>query len=355
MNRGLYIGSTSLVTNQRKLEVLSNNLANINTTGYKKDFSVTESFPEKLMAKKSKLGERQRPISEDNITYENLGNNVHRARTEEGFFKVETNRGTSHVKEIKWTQDEDGYLRTNYKNLNDDIRTDNENYILDRSGNRVQNLEDIEESLSDMVYRPQAHVIGTLSRGVNFKRTHIDFTQGGIVDTGSDFDIALNGQGFLKVQGEEGETLYTRNGNLTTVQQGETRYLSDLNGNLILGQNGPIEINGNKMEINIDGRVSIDGQVVGQLDVVDIENKEFLRKAGGNNLRMALVNGEPIPAEEIDFEGNIYQGNLESSNMNAIDGMTEMISLMRDFEANQKVVRMQDEMLEKAATELGRV
>ena len=53
--------------------------------------------------------------------------------------------------------------------------------------------------------------------------------------------------------------------------------------------------------------------------------------------------------------GRVLQGHLETSNMNAVTGMVEMISLMREFEANQKVVRMQDEMLEKATTELGRV
>ena len=51
MNRGLYISATSLIANQKKLEVLSNNLANVNTMGFKKDVALTETFPEKLLMK----------------------------------------------------------------------------------------------------------------------------------------------------------------------------------------------------------------------------------------------------------------------------------------------------------------
>ena len=58
MNRGLYISATSLSANQKRLEVLANNLANVNTTGFKKDVSLTETFPEKLLAK---LNGVQRP------------------------------------------------------------------------------------------------------------------------------------------------------------------------------------------------------------------------------------------------------------------------------------------------------
>ncbi len=72
---------------------------------------------------------------------------------------------------------------------------------------------------------------------------------------------------------------------------------------------------------------------------------------------MALdENGEEIPAEEIPpFEGRLLQGFLEGSNVNAIDEMVEMITLLREFEAGQRAIRAQDEMLEKSSNEIGRV
>ncbi len=353
MNRGLYIGSTSLVANQRKMDVLSNNLANINTTGYKKDFAITESFPEKLLAKKSRIGEfRRRPV-EDNLEYENLDNNTHNVKVKEGYFRVETPRGESFVKEINFIEDEDGYLKTSYRSLNEDRKTDYENYILDKNGNRVQNPGDIEGAIESLVYSPRNFVVGTMSAGVNFKRIHTDFTQGGVMDTGGSLDIALMGEGFIKLQGEDG-VIYTRNGSFSIDTD---RNLVDLDGRMVLGTNNqPITINGSEVNISENGTINVDGDNVGQIGIVQIGNKEFLRKIGDNNFRMAVNNdGEEIGAEEEDYVGRVLQGHLETSNMNAVTGMVEMISLMREFEANQKVVRMQDEMLEKATTELGRV
>lgn len=362
MNRGLYIGATSLITNQRRMEVLANNLSNINTTGFKKDISISESFPEKLMIKKTRRPEFRNRNPEDNFTYNTIesgGEVAHRAKIKEGFFRMETPLGKSHVKEIEVIVDDEGYLKTKYINLDGESRTNGEYYLLDRNGNRIRNPENIEAVLEENIYHPRNYVVGTMSRGVNFKRVHTDFTQGGIIDTNGKFDIALLGDGFFKLQGdEEGEILYTRNGSFTLDTD---NYLVDLDGRRVLGTNGPIRIEGSEVNISEDGVISVDGNNVGNLDVVTIENSEFLRKVGENNFRMAtIINPETgeeelIEAEEGVSDARILQGHLETSNMNAVDGMVEMITLLRDFEANQKVVRMQDEMLEKAATEIGRV
>lgn len=342
-----------MVANQRKMDVLSNNLANINTSGYKKDFAITESFPEKLLAKKSRLGEHRRSPGPDNLQYENLGNNLHSARLKEGYFRVETPRGKSFVKEINFLQDGDGYLKTSYRNLDNDRKTDYENYILDKRGNRIQNPGNMEDLMENIVYSPQSFVVGTMSAGVNFKRIHTDFTQGGILDTEGSLDIALMGDGFIKLEGDDG-TIYTRNGSFSLDID---RNLVDLDGRKVLNTNNqPIQINGSEVNISENGTINVDGANVGQIGIVNIGNKEFLRKIGDNNFRMAVMNnGDEIPAEEGNFEGRVLQGHLETSNMNAVTGMVDMITLMREFEANQKVVKMQDEMLEKATSELGRV
>ncbi|WP_406242646.1 flagellar basal body rod C-terminal domain-containing protein [Tissierella carlieri] len=346
MNRSLYIGATSLVANQKKLDVLSNNLANINTAGFKRDISLTESFPEKLLAKMSRTPELRNIAGENNITYETNGQ-VHTARTQEGYFVVNTSRGKSYVKEIEFVVDEEGYLKTSYKNLEDEHKTDYENYIINNNGNRVQQAGDMENLLQGLVYNPPSYIIGTMSGGVRFQKLFTDFTNGGLIDTGGTLDVAIKGNGFFKIQGENGETLYTRNGSFAITEG----YLTDLDGRRVLGRNGTIFLGNGTIDILSDGEIQIDGNPVDTLDIVDINNKEFLRKRGDNIFYMA----DNTVAEENIFDGEILQGYLEGSNMNPISGMVEMINLLREFEANQKVIRMQDEMLEKAANEIGRV
>lgn len=346
MNRGLYIGATSLVTNQRRLDVLSNNLANVNTAGYKKDISLTESFPEKLLSKMSKTPEMRNIPGPNNITYEN-NNEVHTARTQEGYFTIGTSRGKSYVKEIKFVVDDEGYLKTSYKNLDDTNKTDYENYILDRNGNRIQGGEGIEQAIRGAVHTPASYVIGTMSGGVRFQKIVTDFTVGNITDTGGALDLAIKGDGFFKVQGEDGQPLYSRNGSFAVTDG----YLTDLDGRQVLGRGGAIQLPGGEIDISSNGTIFAGGTNVGQLDIVNIDNKEHLRKRG-DNLYEVVENGD---AGESPFDGEVLQGYLETSNMNPISGMVEMITLMREFEANQKVVKMQDEMLERAANEIGKV
>lgn len=346
MNRGLYIGATSLVTNQRRLDVLSNNLANVNTAGFKKDISLTESFPEKLLSKMSRIPEINNIPGPNNITYEN-NNEVHSARTQEGYFTVGTSRGKSYVKEIKFVVDEEGYLKTSYKDLQDNNKTDYENYILDRNGNRMQGAGGIEQALQGAVYTPPGYVVGTMSGGVRFQKIFTDFTNGNITDTGGTLDLAIKGDGFFKVQGEDGEPLYSRNGSFAVTNG----YLTDIDGRQVLGRGGPIQIPGGEIDILANGNIIAGGNNVGQLDIVNINNKEFLRKRGDNLYGVA----ENADVGEGPFNGEVLQGHLETSNMNPISGMVEMITLMREFEANQKVIKMQDEMLERAANEIGKV
>jgi len=347
MNRGLYIGATSLLTNQRRLDVLANNLANINTAGYKRDISLTESFPEKLLAKLSKTPELRNIPRTNEIQFEEVQGGLYRARTLDGFFILETPLGRSYVKEIEFVVDDEGYLKTSYKNLEDENKTDYENYIINNNGDRLQGEGDLINTLQGAVYYPPAYVIGTMSGGVRFQKLFIDFSPGSLIDTGGKLDLAIKGNGFFKIQGEDGEILYTRNGSFAITDG----YLSDLDGRRVLGLNGEILLDGEEIDILPNGEVRVDGEIIDVLDIVDIDNKEFLRKRG-DNLFYVVENGN---VEEVPFQGEVLQGYLESSNMNPLSGMVEMVNLLREFEANQRVIRMQDEMLERAANEIGRV
>lgn len=347
MNRGLFIGATSLLANQRRMEVLSNNLANVNTTGYKKDIALTESFPEKLLLK-IRAGRPGIRSGEDDFSYE-VSEDVHVARTSTGYFVVGTPGGNSYVKEIRFTIDDEGYLRTFYRDGREDLNTDNENYILDMNGNPLQaGAGDIGALLQNNIQYPPSPVIGTISAGVNFQKIVTDFTPGEIMETGGVFDLALSDSGFFRVADQDGNIYYTRDGSFTLNENGQ---LVTSTGYIVQCMSGPINIGQGEVVINKRGQVLVDGNVVDSLNIVDLENREFLRKIGDN----LYIMEEGVEPEEIPYEGEVLQGYLESSNVNAINELVEMISLLREFEMGQKLIRMQDEMLEKAVNELGRI
>lgn len=342
----MYIGASSMIANQQRLEVITNNLANVNTAGYKKDFALLESFPEKLLYKiNARVNNRQ--AQQNQFTFQEDGQ-TYTARTNNGYFVISTPFGLSYVKEIRFTIDEEGYLKTFYRDGTEDLKTDNECYICDRQGNPLQGAGNLEQILQQNIYYPPSNVIGTMSAGVNFQKIVSDFTLGELTETGGKLDLALNQSGFFRVVDEEGNTYYTRDGSFKLNEEGA---LVTSTGEYVQGTNGNIYIHGNEVEIGRDGTVIVDGNVVGRLDIVDLENREFLRKIGYNLYQMA----EGAEPQEVPYEGEVLQGYLEGSNVNPIYEMVEMITLLREFEASQKLIRVQDEMLEKASNEIGRV
>lgn len=323
MNRGLYISATLLIANQKKLEALSNNLANANTTGFKKDMALMETFPEKLLSK----------INDGKIQP--------RASTQNGYFVVSTAMGNSYVKDISFTIDDQGYLKTYYQGGGENLKTDYENYITDGRGNRLRGQSNMEALPQGQVYNPPNHVVGTIGPGVKFQKMVTDFSQGDPMETGGKYDLALTNSGFFKVTGEDGNNYYTRDGSFIVDRQGR---LMTLNGELVQGTNGTINIIGEDVSIDINGRITADGRLVGTLDIVDIENREFLRKIGDN--LYSMVEGEQ--AQEIPYGGEVLQGYLESSNVQVVDEMVKMITAQRAYEINSKTIQTSDEMLQLA-------
>lgn len=353
MNRALYIGATSMIANQKRMDVLTNNLANVNTAGFKKDISIHESFPEKLLAKLSRTPERTGFKRKTAFQMSRNGEG-YVASVKEGYFVMQTPRGKSYVKEIEVVPDADGYLKTKYRAGGEEplMKTDYENYLLDKSGNRIRADGDVEETLRQSVYHPASFVVGTMSRGVRFKRVVTDFSNGGVEETGGTFDLALSGDGFFKVlDPKTQEVYYTRNGSFAY----SNGFLKDMDGRLVLADGEPLELDAAEglppISISSDGTLSAGDEVLAKIDVVRVANQELLRKVGEN--RFLPVKGST--AEELPFEGRVIQGYLETSNVNAIDSMVEMIQLQRDYDTNQRMVRTVDEMLQKSSTELGRV
>jgi flagellar basal-body rod protein FlgG len=188
--------------------------------------------------------------------------------------------------------------------------------------------------------------IGDLGTGVLLDRFVKNFEQGDLRETENPLDMALQGEGFFTVQGADGEKLYTRAGDF--VRDGQGR-LADKSGRLVLGQNGPITIPDGKFQVGTDGTVSIDGRTYDQLAIVKFANPDNdLSKVGDTLFR----NESGVPPQPANPE--VAQGMLEGANVNSVREMVEMITCLRQYEANQKALTSQDETLSKAVNEIGR-
>lgn len=183
--------------------------------------------------------------------------------------------------------------------------------------------------------------IGTLGKGVMIDDvvTYFDL-QGQLVHTGQDMDLAIEGNGYLVVQDAQGENYYTRNCSL--VLDSSSR-LTTNDGNLVMGQRGPLVIQGQQLSIHDDGRVYCDGEYIDTLLMVDLVDP---RKVGASLL---ASDNPPIPAN-----GKFKQGYIEKSNADPIEGMTNYLKNLRAYEANQKIVQAYDSTLDKAVNEVGK-
>jgi flagellar basal-body rod protein FlgG len=180
-----------------------------------------------------------------------------------------------------------------------------------------------------------------------------DFSPGQVVKTGNPLDIAIEGQGFLEVQTNEGPR-YIRSGSFRFNQK---RELTTPDGDLVMGQTGPIMIAPASQDFSIDK----DGQIivsngsgatpVGNLKIVDFPDYGVLEKSGVNYFKETGQKSTAKPAE--NFE--VLQGGLESSNVNVAMEMVRMIEVTRGYESYQKVIQSIDNLNNKAVNEVSRI
>ncbi len=174
-----------------------------------------------------------------------------------------------------------------------------------------------------------------------------DFSQGPAINTQNPHDIMLQGDGFLTVQTSEG-LRYTRAGDLSMSNDG---VLTSKMGDPILGEKGLIYVRSQNFEINGQGEVFQDGQLVDRLKLVTFDNKKELEKVGNNYYMFGGDEAAIKPANKLRIE----QGFLEGSNVSAIKSMTSMIMAHRSYEAYQKAVANYDKMMEKSSNTIGEV
>ncbi|GAA0361998.1 flagellar hook-basal body complex protein [Alkalibacterium iburiense] len=179
-----------------------------------------------------------------------------------------------------------------------------------------------------------------------------NFSSGGLQSTDNKTDLAINGDAFFTVRNQAGDLYYTKNGNFTVNDEGN---LITQEGYEVLGiePNGgmtPISV-GTDLEhtFNVDsyGFVHTANQAPQFLYLTQFDDPNGLTSEGGTLFQGA--NGIPVGQ---GFQ--IDQGYVESSNVDMVDVMTNMLQISREFEANQRVLQSTDETLRKATQEVGR-
>ncbi len=256
MIRGLYTSGWSMMANSKKLDVISNNLANADTNGYKKDTVVFQTFPEMLT-----------------------------------------------------------------KRINDTVSPTNP------SGN-----------------------VGNMQLGSDIGEIFTYYEAGKLVKTDSSLDMSIENSNSafftVGIPDEEGNIneCYTRDGSFTL---NANHQLVTKEGYLVMGENGPISLEGEDFSVKDDGTIVSNGKAVDKLAIKDFVDTKALRKRGEN-----LVE-KTDEAEEQEFKGVVSQGFLEGSNVNIVKEMVDMITVMRSYEANQKLLQFHDNTLDKLVNQVG--
>lgn len=213
-----------------------------------------------------------------------------------------------------------------------------------------QNLRQPGANSSQQTYLPTGLQVGT---GVQPVATEAMFTQGNLQNTGNQFDVAINGNGFIQVQLPDGTLAYTRDGSLHVNNVGQ---LVTSSGYFV---SPPITIPPTATSVTIgqDGTVSItlpgssNAQKVGALQLTLFINPSGLQPYGQNLFQQTMSSGTPIlTTPGLNGAGLIQQGYLESSNVNVVSELVKMIQTQRAYEMNSKSVSTADQMLAKLST-----
>lgn len=252
--RALWVAKTGLDAQQTRMAVISNNLANVNTTGFKKG----------------------RPLFEDLI---------------------------------------------------------------------YQNMRQVGSQTTQNTQLPTGLQLGTGVRTVATEKLH---TQGNIQQTDNSLDVAINGRGFIQILMPNGDINYTRDGSFKLDSTGQIV----TSGGLTLEPNITIPQDAESISIGRDGTVTViqpgstTGTNVGQIQVADFINPAGLEPVGENLFRESAASGAPVvgtPGE--DELGYLQQGALETSNVNVVEELVNMIETQRAYEMNSKAISTTDQML----------
>ena len=208
-----------------------------------------------------------------------------------------------------------------------------------------QNIRQVGAQSSQNTQLPSGLQLGTGVRTVATEKLH---SQGNIQQTENPLDVAVNGRGFLQVLMPNGDINYTRDGSLKM----------DSTGQLVTSGGLPLEpaitIPNDALSITIgrDGTVSVlqpgnaTPNQVGQIQTADFVNPTGLEPVGENLYRESVASGAPVQGTPGEQEfGPLLQGSLETSNVNVVEELVNMIETQRAYEMNSKAISTTDQML----------
>lgn len=261
MNSALWIAQTGLNAQQTNMDVIANNLANVNTTGFKKGRATFED-----------------------LLYQN---------------------------------------------------------VRQPGGQSTQNTQ-----------LPSGLMLGT---GVKVGSTEKLFTQGNIIQTGNNLDMAIQGQGFFQVLMPDGSTAYTRDGS----------FQLDSNGQIVTSNGYPLQpaitVPANTQSITIGSDGTVTATVAGSTtptQIGTVQTANFINPAGlqpiGQNLfqQTAASGAATTGTPGLNGLGTLQQGALEASNVNTVESLVNMIETQRAYEINSKAISTTDQMLQYVTNNL---
>ncbi len=263
MISGLYTAASGLIAQEQQQDVIANNLANVNTAGYKKDTALFVPFPTVFL---NRINDEKVPIPGG------------------------------------WA---DALIPIGMTGRGVQLRVD----------------------------------------GVVPKITE----EGAFNQTDNPLDLAIKGNGMFVIMTPQG-LRYTRDGNFLLDSEGT---IVNKNGFPVLGLRGQINIDGKDVRVDANGKVYVDKNEIDTLRIGLFTADDRLRKQGDN--LFYTLNGNLLPEDDYSDAIIIKQGYIETSNVNVVREMVDMITAYRAYEASQKAIQAQDTTLSKAVNDVGNI
>jgi len=211
-------------------------------------------------------------------------------------------------------------------------------------------LYETQKESGDKTSAGSEHTVGQqIGSGSAVSGIKKEMDQGSPLITSNPYDLMIQGEGFFGVMGPNEEILYTRDGSLTVSAQGELTTKKGLK--IYPGITLPAETS--HLNIAEDGSIEafVKGQkdpvIAGKIPIFTFMNSVGLKSMGGNLYSMTVGSG--APSEQVagrGIAGAIQQGAIESSNVNVMNEMTNLIKAQRSYEMNSKVMGIADQMLQ---------
>ncbi|MGZ5049738.1 MAG: flagellar basal-body rod protein FlgG [Methylobacter sp.] len=215
-----------------------------------------------------------------------------------------------------------------------------------------QNIRQVGGDTTQNIQAPTGTALGTGVKTVSTEKVH---TQGNVQQTDNSLDVAINGRGFLQILMPNGDTQYTRDGSFKTDSTGQLV----TSGGLPLNPAITIPADAISVTIGTDGTVSVTQPgsstpaVVGQIQLANFINPTGLQPVGDNLFRESAASGAPIIGTPGQAEyGTLNQGALETSNVNVVEELVNMIETQRAYEMNSKAISTADQMLSYVTQQL---